>query len=63
MLAGARSSDAAATAVDDRGSGHLAQRLGTRFVGLAVATLVAGLSLGIVLSLAFVIGLNSLNLG
>ncbi|MEY4400690.1 MAG: hypothetical protein RL072_555 [Actinomycetota bacterium] len=63
VLVGARTSHAAATDIDDSSAGRRAQSQGMRFVGLAVTTVVAGVSLGITLSLAFLVGLNSLNLG
>jgi hypothetical protein len=54
---------AAMTVLNDERVGRRAQNLGTRFIGLVVMTVVVGAAVGIALSLAFVVGLNSLSLG
>jgi hypothetical protein len=51
------------TVLNDERVGRRAQNFGTRFIELAVMTVVVGAAVGIALSLAFVVGLNSLSLG
>jgi hypothetical protein len=58
-----RTVEAAVDLIDDKDIGLRTRTFGARLVALSVTSIIAGIATGIALSLAFVIGLNSLNLG
>ncbi|MFZ9707809.1 MAG: hypothetical protein ACO3CG_08230 [Ilumatobacteraceae bacterium] len=58
-----RAVEAAVDLIDDKDIGLRTRTFGARLVALSVTSVIAGVATGIALSLAFVIGLNSLNLG
>jgi transketolase C-terminal domain/subunit len=58
-----RTNESAAEVISAEDIGLRARTFGSRFVALGIMSVIAGVAAGIALSLAFVIGLNSLNLG
>jgi hypothetical protein len=58
-----RTNESAVEVISEEDTGLRVRTFGSRFVALGVTSVIAGVAAGIALSLAFVIGLNSLNLG
>ena len=58
-----RTNESAVEVISEEDIGLRARIFGARFVVLGVMSVIAGVAAGIALSLAFVIGLSSLNLG
>jgi hypothetical protein len=58
-----RTVEAAVDLINEKDIGLRTRTFGARLVALSVTSIIAGVATGIALSLVFVIGLNSLNLG